>query len=581
MKELSQNNKLSDDDSLVSRIRFIPKEGRILLGENRMLLIHASGFGVLRRELMETIGAANARGLLTRMGYHNGAHDGQLVHSLKSSGNEDHIDFVRMGPQLHMLEGTGVVLEVRTDVDVEAGHFYGEYIWEGSSEAESHINQYGIGRHPVCWMQLGYASGFVSSYMGRPVFFKEVECVGQGADCCRIIGKPQEDWGDAEPDLQYYRAGQIASTNGSDSASLEAPMPLPQRQADLLLGIEGVVGVSAGFNAACHKLRQVAQTQATVLFLGESGAGKEVFARSLHAISDRAEAPFIAVNCAAIPHELVEAELFGVEKGAFTGASATRSGRFERAEGGTLFLDEIGILSMTAQGKLLRALQEREIERVGGTKLINTDVRVVAATNLDLREEVRAGRFREDLFYRLNVFPIVVPALRDRLEDIPVFMNHFLHKYREMHGCQVEGFTSRAITAMLSYRWPGNIRELENLVERGVIMASKDRVIDVQHLFTGGEEFEDSGMTLSSDGSLVPAHRASDPGDHSDNLGETVRRLADGESIADSDFSLCDLEKKLIDGALRSSGGNKSAAARLLGLSRSQLYYRLGQQDED
>ncbi|WP_269619648.1 sigma-54-dependent Fis family transcriptional regulator [Zhongshania sp. BJYM1] len=558
----------------MTHIRFLPKDGRILLGENRMLLIHASGFGVLRRELIETIGSANARGLLTRMGYHNGANDGQLVHKLQIAGHDD-VDFVRMGPQLHMLEGTGVVKEVHTDMDVESGHFRGEYLWEGSSEAESHIKTYGIGSDPVCWMQIGYASGFVSSYMGRPILFREVECIGQGADCCRIIGKPAEEWGEDEPDLQYFHARQVEDGLSFEVSKTKRQSLPHTSDVHSPLGIEGVVGASAGFNAACHKLRQVAKTQATVLFLGESGAGKEVFARSLHSISQRTSKPFVAVNCAAIPDNLVEAELFGVERGAFTGANSTRPGRFERAEGGTLFLDEIGILNMTAQGKLLRALQEREIERVGGGKVIKTDVRVAAATNLDLREEVRQGRFREDLFYRLNVFPITVPALRDRLEDIPVFMRYFLRKYCEMHGCFVEGFTSRAVTAMLSYKWPGNIRELENLIERGVIMASKDRVIDVHHMFTGGEFLELEELTVSPDGALIPAQK--NLSSSLEGLGLACQQLAGGEAPSGAGFSLESLERQLIDGALKATDGNKSAAARMLGLSRSQLYYRLGQ----
>jgi two-component system, NtrC family, response regulator HydG len=202
-----------------------------------------------------------------------------------------------------------------------------------------------------------------------------------------------------------------------------------------------MVGVSSAFKAACHMLTRVAPTKASVLFTGESGVGKEMFASTLHRISPRAAKPFVAVNCAAIPDALVESELFGVERGAFTGASVSRAGRFERADGGTLFLDEIGTLSLVAQGKLLRALQEGEVERVGGTRTIKVDVRVVAATNVDLRDAVKAGRFREDLFYRLNVYPIHLPPLRERREDIPLLMSHFLHLYGRTHGRKLAGYT--------------------------------------------------------------------------------------------------------------------------------------------
>lgn len=570
-----------DASSLLSNIRFSPQKGRILLGENRMLLIHASGFGILRRELIETIGAASARGLLTRMGYHNGAHDAQLVHNLDLHGLNTS-SFILMGPQLHMLEGTGIVKEVKTEANVESGHFFGEYLWESSAEAQEHIKLYGLSQEPVCWMQIGYASGFVSSYMGKPILFREVECLGQGAEFCRIVGKPVDEWKEHEGDLQFFRADELSGGLSSASGRNEPQALLSESPPQFPLGIDGVVGVSAGFNAACHKLRQVAETQATVLFLGESGVGKEVFARSLHAISNRADKPFVAVNCAAIPDNLVESELFGVERGAYTGASSTRQGRFERAEGGTLFLDEIGILNMTAQGKLLRALQEREVERVGGNKVIKTDVRVVAATNLDLKEEVKAGRFREDLFYRLNVFPITVPALRDRLEDIPVFMNYFLHKYCKLHNRSVKGFTSRAITAMLSYKWPGNIRELENIIERGVIMASQDSVIEIHHLFSGGEILEMSDMTISPEGTLIATdHQNMQGTTEIERLSNKIAQLAKNESLPNEEISLDWMEKTLIDRALEACGGNKTAAARMLGLSRSQLYYRLNQSDKN
>jgi DNA-binding NtrC family response regulator len=564
---------LPDNADLISRIHFSTEQGRIWLDDQRMLLLHASGFGVLRRELIESLGRERARGLLTRMGYNSGAHDAELARRLRT--NASVVDVVHVGPQLHMIEGVGTVVPVRIEVDEERGHFLGEYLWLGSSEAEEHIRQYGLDSEPVCWMQIGYASGFTSQYMGKPVLFREVECRAQGAEHCRIIGRPADQWTDAEPDLRYLRAdtltgGLAASLPSADSGSGAAS----------LLGSSDVVGVSAGFNSVCHKLRRVADTRATVLFLGESGVGKEVLARSLHRISTRAQGPFVAINCAAIPENLVESELFGVERGAYTGAAHSRPGRFERANGGTLFLDEIGILSGTAQGKLLRALQEREIERVGGSKTVRVDVRVVAATNLDLREEVRAGRFREDLYFRLNVFPIIVPALRDRLEDIPVFMNHFLHRFCALHDRSVKGFTSRAIDAMLSYHWPGNIRELENVVERGVILAPDDGAIDTVHLFSGGESLDYEYLGVGAGGTLSSnsVHRPEpSPVADAESLGRVRRKVTQilaGLGTDDGQTSLDDIEEALIDAAIRSCGGNLAAAARMLGMTRPQLAYR-------
>ncbi|WP_029890396.1 sigma-54-dependent Fis family transcriptional regulator [Polycyclovorans algicola] len=568
---------LPDNTDLVSRIHFSPSDGRIRLDDQRMLLLHASGFGVLRRELIESLGAERARGLLTRMGHNSGAHDAQLAQRLR--GRDDTVDAIHVGPQLHMLEGIGKVIPVRTEADVETGHFHGEYIWESSSEAEEHIRIYGIGTEPVCWMQVGYAAGFISRFMGQPILFREVECRGQGAERCRIVGKPVDQWDDAEAELGYLRADQLtgglSAKAGVAVGSAEWPAPPSP------LGSADVVGVSAGFNAACHKIRRVADTRATVLFLGESGVGKEVLAKSLHRISPRAGQPFVAINCAAIPEDLIESELFGVEKGAFTGATHSREGRFERANGGTLFLDEIGALSNTAQGKLLRALQEREIERVGGTRTLKVDVRVIAATNLDLQKAVKDGGFREDLYYRLNVFPVHVPALRDRVEDIPVFMNHFMRKYCDLHGRTAAGFTSRAVDALLGYAWPGNIRELENVIERGVILAPDGGAIDTLHLFSGGERLELDDLTLDAGGKLGRQHRdpplSGTPPESAQRIRTRVDQLLGGleaPQSGDHVASLNEIEDVLIDRTVAACKGNLAAAARRLGLTRAQLVYR-------
>ena len=606
---------LPDNTDLVSRIHFSPQDGRIWLDDQRMLLMHASGFGVLRRELIESLGVERARGLMTRIGYNSGANDAQLARKLRH--DSDAVDMIHVGPQLHMLEGVGTVIPVRTDVDEEHGSYHGEYIWQGSSEAEEHIRIYGLGAEPACWMQIGYASGFISRFMGKPILFREVECKAQGHEHCRIVGKPAEEWADdAAGDLRFLRADPLTggvATNARKRRSAEADggrthaeppllappsasspavelQPLSDDAPVLPFGREDVVGVSAGFNAVCHKIRRVADTRATVLFLGESGVGKEVLARSLHRISPRGEGAFIAVNCAAIPENLVESELFGVERGAFTGATHSRAGRFERAQGGTLFLDEIGILSNTAQGKLLRALQEREVERVGGSGIIRVDVRVIAATNLDLIEEVKQGRFREDLFFRLNVFPIRVPALRDRLEDIPVFMNHFLRKFCRMHDRRVAGFTGRAIDHMLSYHWPGNIRELENVVERGVILAPDGGAIDSVHLFAGGEQVESSHLSVGAGGMLRRAAASSgaertkkdsaattpdiDPDRLNRVRSKITHLLAGVGSDENGTTSLDEIQDALVQSAVRSAKGNLAAAARMLGMTRAQLVYR-------
>ncbi|MEX3634217.1 sigma 54-interacting transcriptional regulator [Paraburkholderia sp. BR14320] len=574
-----------DIADLMSRLHFAPGDGRIWLGDQRMLLVHTGSVGVMRRELIDSLGIDAARGLLTRMSYNSGARDAELAR--KARPDSSITEMFAVGPQLHMLEGMTVVEPVRLEIDVEKGQYYGEFIWKNCAEDEEHIRIYGIGAEPVCWTQIGYASGYTSVFIGRPVIYREVECRALGQSQCRIVGKPVEEWGDeAADDLRFMQAQSFTQGLSAAAVKREArhapavallggtPPPTPTA-----FGDDNMVGASPGFNAVCHMIRRVASTRATVLFLGESGVGKEVCARTLHRISACSDGPFVAVNCAAIPEALVESELFGVERGGFTDATHSRPGRFERADGGTLFLDEIGILSLTAQGKLLRALQEGEIERVGDTQTRRVNVRVIAATNLDLKDEIRAGRFREDLYFRLNVFPIRVPSLRERREDLPVLLNHMLHKYRERHGRDVTGFTGRALDALLSYGWPGNIREMENLVERGVILAPDGGAIDIGHLFTSGETIDAQMFGLGTNGSLMPSGSLLDQqAGGSGEAERVVRKVNDLLMGASGDIdptSLDDIETALLKSAVQRAQGNLSAAARTLGITRPQLVYRL------
>jgi transcriptional regulator with GAF, ATPase, and Fis domain len=305
-------------------------------------------------------------------------------------------------------------------------------------------------------------------------------------------------------------------------------------------------------------MQKVAQTQATVLLTGETGVGKERFARALHQLSTRVDKPFVAVNCAALPSELVEAELFGVEKGAYTGAHVMRVGRFERADGGTLLLDEVGELPLAAQAKLLRVLQEGEIERVGGETTRKVNVRLVAATNVDLEQAVQAGRFRRDLLYRLNVYPICIPPLRQRKTDIEPLAQSMLTRFCALHSKRVLGFEERALQALQQHQWPGNVRELENLVERGVILASQSGMVEVAHLFPNQPEAAQTGLDAHG-------HLASVQND------DLCARILDcGSPLEDIDALVLEL-------AVARAHGNLSEAARLLGMTRPQLAYRLKQ----
>ncbi|GJI86958.1 sigma-54-dependent Fis family transcriptional regulator [Rugamonas sp. R1(2021)] len=561
-------------DDLTQSLHFSPGDGRIWLNGQRMQLLHITSLGSLRRELIESIGPERTRGLLTRVGYSAGARDAQLLRERWPDAEPGSL--FAAGPRMHSLEGAVKVEPLHFEFDFERGTYHGEFLWHHSSEAEVHSADFGIGTEPACWMQTGYAIGYTSAMIGRLTIYREVECTSMGHKHCRLIGKPADEWDNVEEDLRFLNAESFVSTTAYGG-------PGQHQQAAVLPGDDGrsygekeMVGVSSAFNAACHMLKRVAPTAATVLFTGESGVGKELFAYMLHQIGARKEQPFVAVNCAAIPETLIESELFGVERGAFTGASQSRPGRFERASGGTLFLDEIGTLSLVAQGKLLRALQEGEIERVGGVRSVKVDVRLVAATNVDLREEIRQGRFREDLFFRLNVFPIHLPPLRDRRDDIPLLMGYFMRHYGQKHQRRVTGFTARAVDALLNYHFPGNIRELQNLVERGVIFADEDGPIDLPHLFTSGEESQTSYFSLAQTGRLT-SHGATAPapqpsGALLDVLPDMLRRQA---SAQEQDWSLDHLESTLILAAVKRADGNLSAAARMLGLTRPQLSYRM------
>ncbi len=304
--------------------------------------------------------------------------------------------------------------------------------------------------------------------------------------------------------------------------------------------VGSLVGTSASMRAVYEMVAQVAPSDATVLVTGESGTGKELVAGEIHRSSRRADGPFVKVNCAALPESIIESELFGHERGAFTGAVGQRKGRFELAHGGTIFLDEIGELSPQVQVKLLRVLQEREIERIGGSSTIKVDVRVVAATNRNLEDEMRAGRFREDLYYRLNVFPIRIPPLRERKSDIVLLADHFTEKYADRNGKLIKRISSPALDLLISYHWPGNVRELENCIERAVILSS-DMVIHSYH--------------------LPPSLQSA--------------QSTNTEPTTTLEAALSRLEKELIVEALKIAGGNMAAAARKLGITERQIGLRV------
>ncbi len=340
----------------------------------------------------------------------------------------------------------------------------------------------------------------------------------------------------------------------------------------------GMIGASAKIEEVREIVRTAAASPSTVLITGESGTGKELVARALHLGSPRRDQPFIRVNCAAIPATLVESELFGHERGAFTGAVSSRAGRFELADGGTLFLDEVSEIPMEIQVKLLRAIQESEFERVGGVKTLSVDVRLIAASNRNLEDDIRDKRFREDLYYRLNVVPVPLPALRERIEDLPLLIGHFVERCNERLGKDVRGFTPGALDVLAQYGWPGNIRELENLVERMVLFASADR-IDPDALPDAFVE----GTSASEDEEPRPApardggREADPPAEGRDE--ERLLRLplkALGLDLKEAVRAGSRLvEEALITEALEQTHGNVTRSARLLGISRRSLQSKM------
>jgi len=382
-----------------------------------------------------------------------------------------------------------------------------------------------LARPPVCILMTAYGSEETA-----------VEAIKRGADDYIAKGKLNID----ELEFRIRRA--------LKQQKLESENQQLHQQLDEQFGLEEIVGQSAAMVEMFETLRQVAPAQTTVLITGESGTGKELVARAIHQLSARARGPLVIVHCAALPATLLESELFGHEKGAFTGAHERRIGRVEQAQGGTLFLDEIGEIDATVQIKLLRFLGERTFERVGSSKTLTADARMIAATNKNLEQMVREGKFREDLFYRLNVVPIHLPPLRERAGDVPLLAGAFLKEFAEKNGKKISGFEAGALDAILAYPWRGNVRELRAAIEGAVVLGRKEQVM-----------LRD-----------LPA-----------NVRNYNPALPDGGWAQPGSLTVVETEKQLIAKALRECGGNRTEAAKKLGISRRTLHRKLAAYELD
>lgn len=557
---LNDQTIVHDNQDLKGLIRFDEESGYIWLGQQRMILLHATAFGSMRSELISSFGEEYAKGVLMRMGYSSAQKDVILAKQLRPESSV--LDTFIVGPQLHALEGIVSVTPETLEIDVDNGDFSGVFIWTNSFEAAEHLRILGKSESPVCWQLLGYASGYTSEFMGKPILYKEVECIGKGDKHCKIVGKPLDEWSEAEQKNSFFHSNkpiaEILYTLKDEVSELRSHLNEQVQP-------EEIIGDSNSMKEALKLIKTASECNVTVMMLGETGVGKEVFSQVLHKISNRVDKPFVAVNCAALPEDLIEAELFGVEKGAFTGAEKSRAGRFERADGGTLFLDELSELSARAQSKLLRVLQTGEFDRVGDVKTRKVDVRIIVATNEDLAEKVKQGEFRADLYYRLNVFPVTIPPLRERLEDLSGLIQKFIKRNNIKYSKKVLGVTDLAMKWFGNYSWPGNIRELENVIERGVLLTKNNQYIGTEHLMGQLQPEKVNAESRLNDSGVLAAIE--------DEVEKPISKLIK-EGIAYEE-----LEKNFLKEALLLAKGNVSAAARMVKMGDAQFRYRLKKHD--
>jgi transcriptional regulator with PAS, ATPase and Fis domain len=453
----------------------------------------------------------------------------------------------RAGGRLHTLQGQVLVEPVERKSE-DGPEPFAEAQWRESYEAEQHLLHLGRADQPVCWSLTGFASGYMSYCNGKPIYCLETRCVGKGDAVCQIVGKAAEEWGDECVEaLRFYETkcmegvlAQVTEAIKQAEQQLRAKRRTLARVAGESEDASGMVARSEEMKRILGLARRAAKVDSTVLITGESGAGKERIAQLIHEESGRAPKAFVAVNCAAVTESLLESELFGHAKGAFTGATHDRPGLFEAASGGTLFLDEVGEVPPAMQAKLLRVLQEKEVRRVGENQSRKVDVRVVAATNRHLLEEVNAGRFRQDLYYRLRVIELKVPPLRERREDILPLARLLLAEATERLGRRVGSFSPEAADQLLRYSWPGNVRELSNAIERAVALCEGSRV-------------------------------------ERDDLPEEVRAAPPTFLPGATPRTLEDMEREYILAVLARNDGNRSRTAEQLDIGLATLYRKLKQ----
>ena len=510
----------------------------------RVVLHDAHAFGLLRRDLIEMVGLTSARRLLTRFGFAWGQADaGAMKRVFRWKSVEE---LLRAGAVLFSLQGAtrSAVRSIRLD---GGAAFHMEIDWFNSGETEEHLQSVGATDQPVCWIQCGYASGYASFCLDREIVFIEDACTAKGDSICRVVGRDRESWGSAIDDtLQYFETEDIQAkiadlTEKLRQKTLEIERQQKRFQEFGTLIPPGIAEVrSASFRKILDLASRAARFDSSILITGESGVGKEVLARYIHDNSPRSKGEFVAINCGALPETLLESELFGHKSGSFTGAIRDRKGLFEQANGGTIFLDEIGEISPALQVNLLRVLQEREVRRIGENLQRRIDVRIIAASNRNLEQEIKSGTFRDDLYYRLRVVEIRIPPLRDRPEDILPVARFIVKKLAAKLSLPGLRFDADCIEYLQHYPWPGNIRELENALERAAVLSKDGRI-------------SKAGLPSCVIDGEVP--------------GQTPT-YATG-------LSLKEVEAVHIQRVLRLTSGNRSEAAKTLGIGVTTLWRRL------
>ncbi|HEY3499523.1 MAG TPA: sigma-54-dependent Fis family transcriptional regulator [Polyangiaceae bacterium] len=521
-----------------------PERGVIRFAGQRALLIDAVAMGLLRKYLVENFGLNAARTVLTQFGF---AHGWRMAEALESEFKWDSgDDWRRAGTRLHTLEGLYAVAPGSDTALSKDG-----LTLVASYEAEQHLLHFGRADVPMCWTICGLTSGYLSKSCGQEIYVLEDGCMGKGDAACQIFGRTRAGWGDDRAEeLHYFEPKRLAECLDVSLQRVTETMKAAERKlrehrrtlVRVAREVEeplGIVAKSPAMLKVVDLARRVAKVDSTVLITGESGSGKEGIARLVHEESARTAGPFIAVNCGAITETLLEAELFGHVRGAFTGATQDRPGLFESAHNGTLLLDEIGEISPGMQVKLLRVLQERQVRRVGENKVRDVDVRVVASTNRNLAHAVAAGTVRKDLYYRLKVVELDVPSLRERRDDILPLARVLLADSAMRMKRKIAGLAPAAADQLLRYEWPGNVRELENAMERAVALARGARV-----------ELED--------------------------LPEEVRHALPKATVtAGAVRPLSEVEKDYILAALEVNGGNQTLTAGALRIGSATLYRKL------